>query len=1759
MAKDNDSLLREQDLARLHEVKMVRRDKAIKEESRKHTISGSQSYIRNHLIRCYRSKFSEAFRQNRYEKPSEFFLKEMPWIFGLVVYDRYKEAFLSMVDRVRDYPYSGSSSRRSFRSDHYLHYIDRIEHLLFRFSDTFCIDADVADILTGNLPEEVRCYIKHKRIWNDPYVPEMLAYGLDREDPALEDAVTQVINGENGSTQVSWSLVEGIVMSRNSRMHHLLCKLLLAARLQEGLRQVICERADSGTMEAFQAILTTILENNLIRYSSVKRAVGTWIGVISEETRDLDRVSNKSLELIDRCLKDPAFRASCLESEDTMAIHIALWSEAYENAQKGFVLLDRIIQGGTHHQVLTAGYFVANLENTLLRHSAARNVLSTWRDHSDILAVYLPSFIPFARQTAYNMVHFKVDDTKEHYFTDPDQAREFCDWLLEVFGSMKKKELPFSPCIFPWFSASLKKSDLVEKAMIIAFSLRDQVRIDRLCAYIPDCEAGGRSVFLELLTNGPKTNAVRKAILAGLQDKSFETRQAAFQRAKGMELTPEECLELEDMLRLRYDDLRRNAMELLMNQDNADLESTILRLLSSNKTQMRTAGLDMVTQLQKTEDRVPVARNCMEAVRRIPKPTSQEQVLIDALISQTTEESKPEPLFTEDDRYLPDAQIGDYEKSCMEAFMEIFPDSKLKQQILGDKTISHNAMNLPALSCKSGKTAQKNLNSLSEYIVAHERDTYTQFNGREIPIGTQSGDFLIWQDGKQIVPRMDLWNRWMEENRITLPDLFGMMVLNGAQEEKYPYLVRCGKYVRDVFGNGFEQKITCRYPERMDRIIYALIQENVAPEHFQKIATALCLWIVKCLPEDMLLGYSQEKQRDEAATWAEQMMIYSQDTQIRLNTLAGRQIPNPAGHFLFHPQFSAFIFEMDHKPGKDFRHRIPLLLNLYERTYGSTEACIRALGQESPGRTTLLLSQMYRKSWRLQRWVDLDLSMYLYAHHYGLISENTLFYYLLQPGNFKKALTLITSVCIMEPKDGESVSYRAFQHYNSYSIRRKYEDFIGKEQLPREEQVQLVALCHRTADRLLPVILESELRRGDSPAEYSAYIMGIHGLSGAETFVRILRALGKDTLDRSVYYWNNSQSKRGNLSYLLARCAPAAGDTVEKLAHLLKGTDITAKRLVEAALYSPAWIDMIGEYLNLPGFKSACYYFMAHMNEQFDDQKKAIIARFTPLNEDELNLGAFDVSWFRSAFHQLGEEKFDMIYDAAKYISEGSKHTRARKYADAALGRLTVEDTESTVKDKRNKDLLMAYAIIPLAGEEDLIHRYLYLQQFLKESRQFGAQRSTSEKKAVETALRNLATNAGFSDTMRLTLRMETKLVENNRDLFAEKQIGEWNFRLQIDPLGNPEILCSKDGKPLKSIPAKLKKDPYVVRLQDMKKQLTEQYRRTRRMVEEAMEDGVEFTLAEMAQLWENPVVAPIVSKIVFQSGSQMGFFDGGKLVSLEGNTLVADPEAKLTVAHPLHLYRSGNWRSFQQYLFDRKILQPFRQVFRELYVKTRDELGCYTSLRYAGNQIQPKKAAACLKERRWVADIEAGLQKVYYQHNIVATIYAMADWFTPADIEAPTLEYVAFYDRKSGQQLKIDDIPDVIFSEVMRDVDMAVSVAHAGAVDPETSHSTVEMRAAILEFTLPLLRLGNVEIKNNHAFIEGKLSNYSVHLGSGVVHQLGGTMLNVLPVHSQHRGRFFLPFLDEDPKTAEIISKVILFAEDGKLKDPTILCQIKG
>ena len=184
-------------------------------------------------------------------------------------------------------------------------------------------------------------------------------------------------------------------------------------------------------------------------------------------------------------------------------------------------------------------------------------------------------------------------------------------------------------------------------------------------------------------------------------------------------------------------------------------------------------------------------------------------------------------------------------------------------------------------------------------------------------------------------------------------------------------------------------------------------------------------------------------------------------------------------------------------------------------------------------------------------------------------------------------------------------------------------------------------------------------------------------------------------------------------------------------------------------------------------------------------------------------------------------------------------------------------------------------------------------------------------------------------------------------------------------------------------------------------------------------------------------------------------------------------------------------------------------------------------------------------------------MQRTFHAEGLSARVGFLQGAFTPAEVEGLTIEAVAFTKRGEWKPLKLEEIPPHIFSEVMRDLDLVVSVAHAGGVDPESSASSIESRAALIRETTALLSLDNVQLSDKHVIVDGKLANYNVNLGSGVVHKQPGGALCIIPVHSQHRGRIFLPFVDNDPKTAEIVSKVILLAKDEQIKDPTILEQI--
>ena len=688
-----------------------------------------------------------------------------------------------------------------------------------------------------------------------------------------------------------------------------------------------------------------------------------------------------------------------------------------------------------------------------------------------------------------------------------------------------------------------------------------------------------------------------------------------------------------------------------------------------------------------------------------------------------------------------------------------------------------------------------------------------------------------------------------------------------------------------------------------------------------------------------------------------------------------------------------------------------------------------------------------------------------------------------------------------------------------------------------------------------------EARRGQAETPLSRKALGIEYFEGAEYFVLLLSALGKETFHRG-YVWSE-RTKNAVLSSLLKVCQPAPGDTAEKLKALLKGTDVKEKRLVEAAMYAPQWAPLIEEIIGWPGLKKGVWFFQAHISERFSSEKETETAIYSPISPQQFNDGTFDVNWFRESWAELGEKRFRMLYDSAKYITEGSNaHKRSQLYTDAVTGKLEIGALEKEISEKRNQERLRAYGLIPVepGDTKELVRRYGFIAAYLKGARQFGAQRRESETKAARVALENLAITCGEQDVNRLLWRLEKARLEELLPCTEKKTVEGFQVYLRFDEEGDCELRIEKDGKLLKTVPKALAKDPLTEEYKQTVKELREQKLRGRRTLEEAMVNRSSFRSGELASILDCLTLAPLLRRLVWRTeDDRMGlpFLENGKLLleNWNGDRLEIGAGETLWIAHPHDLKRAGHWSDWMHKLYETGLVQPFKQVFRELYPITDEEREERTvSRRYAGYQVQPKKAVALLRSRGWTVDYEEGLQRVSYPDNIIVRLYAQADWFSPADYETPTIEELVFVSRRDEKPLILEEVDPILFSETMRDLDLAVSAAAAGGVDPETSHSTVEMRVAIAKELTALLKLQNVSFTERHARISGKLAEYSVHMGSGVVHALGKGMVPILAVHSQQRGRIFLPFADEDPKTAEILSKIILLAEDEKIKDPSIL-----
>lgn len=697
----------------------------------------------------------------------------------------------------------------------------------------------------------------------------------------------------------------------------------------------------------------------------------------------------------------------------------------------------------------------------------------------------------------------------------------------------------------------------------------------------------------------------------------------------------------------------------------------------------------------------------------------------------------------------------------------------------------------------------------------------------------------------------------------------------------------------------------------------------------------------------------------------------------------------------------------------------------------------------------------------------------------------------------------------------------------------------------------------RQVDRIRDRILEIERDRGDLPtaATWSARRLG--SIHGADVVIDLLAGLDRAALVRGR---SNPESKESTFSHLLTVSYPSAEDSPKRLIELATARSVPPKRLVELAMFAPQWVELLEEALDWPGLAEAVWWVHAHTKDrrwtvatEVRETWAFLSGELTQLEAEDRLDGAVDVGWFEEAHATLGPDRWAIVHGAAKLTSSGSGHRRAQMYAEAMLGELTEDTLAERIRSKRSQDAVRALGLVPLPAaargrEQALLRRYALLREFERGSTKFGSQRRTSEQTAVRIGLDNLARSAGYADPQRFAWAMEAQEIADLATGPIVAEVDGVRVTLSVDDEGVPSLDVHRGAKRLTSVPAKVRKDPAIAELRERKTALTKQVARVRRSLEEAMVRREVLSPADLLELDAHPIVAPMLRLLVLVD-------EDGHVSRSAGD---APPERPVRIAHPHDLLASGSWAAAQADLIDRSSRQPFKQVFRELYAPTDEERASTASVRYAGHQVQPAKGRALLTGRGWLLDrYEASASRSYHHDRVIARLEFRNDLFSPAEVELPVLDRVRFTHRGQCTSIPVDEVPPIVFSETMRDLDLLVSVAHAGGVDPEASASTIEMRAALAHETIRALGLDNVVFTDHHAIIDGSLAQYSLHLGSGLVHRRPGQAVVIVPVHSQRRGRVFLPFADDDPMTAEILSKLLLLARDDQVTDPTIIAQL--
>jgi Domain of unknown function (DUF4132) len=345
---------------------------------------------------------------------------------------------------------------------------------------------------------------------------------------------------------------------------------------------------------------------------------------------------------------------------------------------------------------------------------------------------------------------------------------------------------------------------------------------------------------------------------------------------------------------------------------------------------------------------------------------------------------------------------------------------------------------------------------------------------------------------------------------------------------------------------------------------------------------------------------------------------------------------------------------------------------------------------------------------------------------------------------------------------------------------------------------------------------------------------------------------------------------------------------------------------------------------------------------------------------------------------------------------------------------------------------------------------------------------------------------------------------------------------------------------------------------------------------------------------FDHPLLSVVARRLIwrFQDGDDvlLGVGHEGRIVDVEGAPLPVSEAAQVRLWHPLGS-PAEEVLAWRDRLRELEIRQPFKQAHREIYVLTDAEVRTETySNRFAAHIIRQHQFAALCRERGW----RYHLQGAWDSHNTPTLVLpqwglGVEFWVEPLDVDAEAQSESGIYMHLATDQVRfngpdgsrrLEELSPLLFSEVMRDVDLFVGVTSIGA-DPTWADrgdeamrgywrdyafgelgTSAATRREVLATLLPKLKIAPVcTLEGRFLRVQGRLRTYKIHVGSGnILMEPNDKYLCIVPdrsTASRSARDLKLPF-EGDQTLAVIVSKAILLAADDRITDDTIVRQIR-